>query len=82
MDMSHTLQNPPAGFDDLPVDQQIDYVQALWDRIAAREDQIPVPVWHREVLEERLAEYETDPDAGRPWEEVEADLRKRLAQRR
>ena len=26
---------PPPGFDDLPVDQKIDYVQSLWDRIAA-----------------------------------------------
>ena len=80
--MSHALQNPPAGFDDLPVDEQIDYVQNLWDRIAAREDQVPVPEWHREILEERLAEYEADPDAGRPWEQVEADLRTRLANRR
>ena len=80
--MSHALQNPPAGFDDLPVDQQIDYVQTLWERIAAREDQVPVPAWHREVLDARLADYEADPDAGRPWEDVEADLRKRLAARR
>jgi putative addiction module component (TIGR02574 family) len=80
--MSHALQNPPAGFDDLPVDQQIDYVQTLWDRIAANEDRVPVPAWHREILEERLAEHEADPDAGRPWEQVEIDLRKRLADRR
>lgn len=80
--MSYALQNPPAGFDDLPVDQQIDYVQTLWERIAAKEDQVSVPTWHREILDVRLAEYEADPDAGRPWEEVEADLRKRLADRR
>jgi putative addiction module component (TIGR02574 family) len=80
--MAQTLHDPPAGFDDLPVDQQIDYVQTLWDRIAAREDQIPVPAWHREILDVRLAEYEADPDAGRPWEQVEADLRERLAKRR
>ncbi len=79
--MSHALQNPPAGFDDLPIDQQIDYVQTLWDRIAANKDRVPVPAWHREILEERLAEHEADPDAGRPWEQVEADLRKRLASR-
>jgi putative addiction module component (TIGR02574 family) len=80
--MSHALQNPPVGFDDLPVDQQIDYVQTLWDRIAAREDQVQLPAWHGEMLVERLAGYEADPDAGRPSEQVEADLRKRLAIRR
>jgi len=80
--MSQLLQNPPDGFDDLPVDQQIDYVQTLWDRIAAREDRLPVPAWHQEVLDARLAEYQANPDAGRPWEEVEADLRSRLVSRR
>lgn len=80
--MSHGLQNPPPGFDDLSVDQQIDYVQTLWERIATREAQVPVPAWHGEVLAARLAEHEADPDAGRPWEDVEADLRKRLGNRR
>lgn len=58
--MAQTLHAPPAGVDDLPVDQQIDYVQTLWDRIAAREDPIPVPAWHREIMDARLAEYEAD----------------------
>ena len=80
--MSHTIQNPPVGFDDLPVDQQIDYVQALWERIAVKADQVAVPAWHREVLETRLADYEADPDAGRSWEQVDEDLQKRLASRR
>jgi putative addiction module component (TIGR02574 family) len=80
--MAQALPNPPAGFDELPLEQQIDYVQALWERIAAREDQVAVPQWHREVLNARLADYEANPDAGRPWDEVEADLRKRLAGRR
>jgi putative addiction module component (TIGR02574 family) len=70
------------GFDDLPVDEQIDYVQTLWDRIAGLEGRVPVPAWHREVQGGRLADYEANPDAGRPWEQVEADLRQRLAARR
>jgi putative addiction module component (TIGR02574 family) len=81
-EMSYTLQNPPADFDDLPIEQQIGYVQTLWDRIATREDQVPVPAWHREVLDARLAEHEADPAGGQPWEQVEADLRKWLADRR
>ncbi|MFO0762425.1 MAG: addiction module protein [Byssovorax sp.] len=80
--MSHALRYPPMGFDDLSVDQQIDYVQTLWDRIAGREDQVSVPAWHREILDERLADDEANPDAGRAWEQVEADLRSRLAARR
>lgn len=80
--MPSALQVPPTGFDDLSVDDQIDYVESLWDRIAAQQDRAPVPPWHRELLAERLAEHRREPDAGRPWEDVEADLRTRLASRR
>lgn len=80
--MSQAIQSPPAGFDDLSVDQQVDYVQTLWDRIAAQEERVPVPDWHQALLDQRLAEHLADPDAGRPWEQVEAELRARLAARR
>ncbi|WP_437989611.1 addiction module protein [Sorangium sp. So ce145] len=80
--MERAIQNPPPGFDELTVNEQIEYVQALWERIAAREEEVPVPEWHSAVLERRLAEYEAAPDAGRSWEEVEADLRASLATRR
>jgi len=45
---------PPPGFDELSVDEQIDYVQSLWDRLAATPEQVPVPDSHREMLHERL----------------------------
>jgi len=76
--MGHPLPIPPPGFDDLNIDEQIEYVQALWDRIAAKPDAVPVPDWHREILDERLADLEANPDAGRSWEEVKADLLKSL----
>jgi putative addiction module component (TIGR02574 family) len=80
--MAHALPLPPPGFDELPVEDKIDYVQALWDRIAARQEDVPVPEWHREILRERVAAFEANPDEGRPWEEVEADLLKRLDDQR
>ncbi len=52
--MPKTVPDPPPGFDDLPVDEQIDYVQALWDRIAATPEQVPVPEWHLGIIRERL----------------------------
>lgn len=73
--MSYALSHPPIGFDDLSVAEQVEYVQALWERIVGRAEQVPVPEWHQEILASRVAAYEADPDEGRPWEEVEADLR-------
>jgi len=74
--MGNALPLPPPGFDELNIDEQIEYVQALWDRIAAKEDRVPVPDWHREILDERLADLQANPNASRPWEEVRAELLK------
>jgi len=61
---------PPPGFDELTVEEQIDYVQSLWDRIAATPDQVPVPEWHRDVLDERLKDEKANPGAGESWNVV------------
>jgi putative addiction module component (TIGR02574 family) len=77
--MGNALPLPPPGFDELNIDEQIEYVQALWDRIAAKEDRVPVPDWHREILDERLADLQANPNASRPWEEVRAELLKGIS---
>lgn len=35
---------------------------------------LPIPDWQRRILDERLADIETNPDAEQPWEEVKAEL--------
>lgn len=79
--MAASVPLPPPGFDELPIDQQIEYVQSLWDRIAASPEQVPVPDWHREILDERLKDYEANPDAGESWDVVRERLRDKLRQR-
>lgn len=59
--MSQQLPLPPPGFEALTVEQQIDYVQSLWDQIAAWPEQVPVPDWHHEEISERLAAYRESP---------------------
>jgi putative addiction module component (TIGR02574 family) len=79
--MSQTLPIPPPGFDTLTVEEQIDYVQSLWDLIAARPEAIPVPDWHRELIAERLAAYDANPDEGKTWEEFEEELAREIQRR-
>lgn len=80
--MPRTLLLPPPGFDDLPVEDKLDYVQSLWDRIAIHPEELPVPDWHRRVIEERLEAHRTDPGAARPWEEVRNEITEKLKQHR
>jgi putative addiction module component (TIGR02574 family) len=72
--MSQALPLPPPGFDALSIDEQIDYLQSLWDHIAARPEDVPVPDWHREILSERLAAHRADEGEGKEWHEFEKDL--------
>ena len=79
--MSKMGPTPPPGFDDLPVDEQIDFVQSLWDRIAATSEQVPVPEWHRQIIREHLAAYNANPNAGRLWTDVRTDIERKLRDR-
>jgi putative addiction module component (TIGR02574 family) len=78
--MAHSLALPPPGFDDLTLEEQVDYIQALWQRISSRTEEAPTPHWHREIVRERVAAYEAEPRNVRNWEEVQnrirADLKK------
>jgi putative addiction module component (TIGR02574 family) len=80
--MARPLPIPPPGFDELSMDEKLDYVQSLWDRIAVQPQDVPVPEWHREVLNERLEAYRANPSEGRPWEEIHNQLQDKLQRRR
>ena len=76
--MSKPIPSPPPGFDDLSVEERIDFVQSLWDRIAATPEQVPIPDWHRRIILERLDSYRTNPTAGRPWADVRTEIEAKL----
>lgn len=68
--MRHSSIPEPPGFGDLSKVEQIRYLQALWDRIADGEAQIPVPESHLSLAEERLADYHRDLTQARPAHDV------------
>ena len=69
---SRPPQNLPPGFDEMSREEQIEYVQDLWTYIAAAEDEISVPEWHLQLLQERIA-TESDDDA-KSWTDVKRHL--------
>jgi putative addiction module component (TIGR02574 family) len=40
----------------LPVDERLELLEQVWDSIAADPSQLPVPEWHKEELDRRLAD--------------------------
>jgi hypothetical protein len=48
--MPKPIPSLPPGFDELSVDERIDFVQSLWERVAAAPEQVPVPDWHQRII--------------------------------
>ncbi len=64
-----TIPDPP-GFSDLSKGEQIRYLLGLWDRIADKPGEIPVPESHLALAEDRLADYRRDPSRAQPARDV------------
>jgi putative addiction module component (TIGR02574 family) len=73
--MSGSLPNPEI--DQLTVPQRLELISQLWDSIPESDEDFPIPEWHKQELERRLADADAAPEAGIPWEQVRADLRGR-----
>lgn len=75
--MSSKLPFPPPGFEELTLEEQIEYAQELWELVTSKPDQglsVPVPDWHMEIVEKRLADYEANGMEGITLEELEKEL--------
>jgi putative addiction module component (TIGR02574 family) len=60
----------------LPLEERVQLVEAIWDSISAFPEALPLTGWQKDELDRRLAEYESDPDAGSSLEEVLARVRR------
>lgn len=63
---------------ELPLEQRLDLVEALWDSIAAEKGVLPLTDEQRRLLDSRLDSYELDGNPGVAADFVIADIRKRL----
>ena len=68
--MQETTLPEPPGFAKLSKAQQVRYLQELWDRIAERPGELPVPESRLELAEQRLTEYRRDSSHARSAYEV------------
>ncbi len=76
-------QQLPAAATDLlamplSVEQRLKLISELWDSIPDSLDTFPVPEWHRDELDRRLAAADANPDAAIPWEEIKRRPREKL----
>ncbi len=65
----------------LPLEERLALVEAIWDSIEADADGLPLPDWHRDELDKRLATHAADPSSGEEWSVVRKRLLEGLQKR-
>lgn len=61
-----------------PFAEKLQLVEDLWDTIAAEAAQKRLSDAQRQLLEARLRESDANPDDGKPWDEVRAEIERSL----
>lgn len=67
-----------AVVDGWPVEDRVQLVQEVWDRLAGRGHEPRISDEMKAELERRLDAHRADPDAAIAWEQVEAEALARL----
>jgi putative addiction module component (TIGR02574 family) len=71
------VENPPPGFEELTPSEKVEYIAALWDRIAEKQDDLPLSSWQRELAHARLVARQGD-SATLTWSQVRSELESKL----
>ena len=58
----------------LSIDQRLQLIADLWDSIP---ESVPMPEWHKQEIERRVATADASPELAIPWEQVQARLRRK-----
>lgn len=72
-----TLESLIGG---LSTDEKLAAMDLLWRDLSANQQEYPSPKWHERVIADRLANPSPDPKLG--LDQAEADVRRRLDERR
>ncbi len=59
----------------LSIPERILMVEAIWDSIAENDDKLELSNNTKQILDERLAAHEDNPNAGSSWEDVKARIK-------
>ena len=60
----------------LPAADRLEVIEQLWESLAAVPEALELSDEKRKELDRRIKEMDANPDAGMPWEDVKAELRK------
>ena len=71
----------PPGFEDMSREEQVRYAQQLWEYVAPKPEELPVPQWQIDLGRERLEAYKAHPDDVLTHDQVAQRVRERSRSR-
>ena len=63
--------------DQMTVEEKLRAMEAIWRSLSTREEQVPVPDWHKQVLDERQRQIDAGEACFVSLEEMKGRVRKR-----
>ena len=69
---------PALDLEKLTRDEKLELIEKLWDSLEANADDLPIPDWHRRLLDQRLDELDREGPTGVPWEQVLQEIQSRF----
>ena len=63
-----------AEISQLPMSEKLQIMEALWEDLRSRAENVPVPDWHKDLLETRRKAVESGQEKILEWDEVKNSL--------
>lgn len=63
-----------AEIDAMPLEEKLKLSEALWESIYATADELPIPEWHKPLLDESLEQLDVQPEDGSTWDQIKTRL--------
>jgi putative addiction module component (TIGR02574 family) len=71
------LMDAVLPLDQMTVEEKLKAMEAIWRSLSKHEDQVPVPDWHKQVLDERQRQIDAGEASFVSLEEMKERVRKR-----
>jgi putative addiction module component (TIGR02574 family) len=56
----------------LTAEERLQLIESLWDSLSPAE--VPVPEWHKQLIDQRLDDHRRNPEDSSSWEELRDEL--------
>jgi Putative addiction module component len=63
----------------MSVAEKLEVIDAIWQALIKREGSIPVPDWHKQILESRRRAYLRGDIGYTSWEDAKDEIRRRVS---